>query len=347
MAARDVYGFQLVPLTEAECASRTAASTALLKQANYWNAVLPLKNGTIPIRTQQQSYKSLTRRGIPVELRPKLWFWLSGAQGKMHHADEGYYRRFSVARTLNKEVLFSIERDVQNTFRQHPTFQSREGVAALRRLLVAVAQHSPAAGYVCGLNYVASFLLIVLGLDKEEEAFWTLAALFEERLFCYCQGQAGIGAKVEQKILDALVQKKLPKVYEHVTHTLGTNLSSLTCGWFGCLFTTVLPAETTARIWDALIVEGPKVLLRVGLTLLKKYESTILSCTDLTRTRKVLEARTCRAFDADSLMNHAFKGVGSMSNSGIVQLRVAAQQEVEEHLLDYQKRLNFIICRTH
>lgn len=38
---------------------------------------------------------------------------------------------------------------------------------------------------------------------------------------------------------------------------------------FPCLFTATLPAETTARVWDALMVEGPKVLFRVGLALLK------------------------------------------------------------------------------
>jgi hypothetical protein len=36
---------------------------------------------------------------------------------------------------------------------------------------------------------VAGFLLIVMGPASEEAAFWTLAALLEEKCFAYCGGQ--------------------------------------------------------------------------------------------------------------------------------------------------------------
>ena len=43
-----------------------------------------------------------------------------------------------------------------------------------------------------------------------------------------------------------------------------------------CLFSTSLPAETVARGWDALFNEGPKILYRVALALLKVEEETLL-----------------------------------------------------------------------
>jgi hypothetical protein len=48
------------------------------------------------------------------------------------------------------------------------------------------------AGYFRGLAHIAGFLLIVMGLDREQEAFWTLAVLLEDKLFPYCGGQVGV-----------------------------------------------------------------------------------------------------------------------------------------------------------
>jgi hypothetical protein len=46
---------------------------------------------------------------------------------------------------------------------------------------------------------------------------------------------------------------------------MGCDISLLATDWFLCLFCTSLPMESAARVWDALLCEGPKVLLRVGL----------------------------------------------------------------------------------
>jgi hypothetical protein len=48
-----------------------------------------------------------------------------------------------------------------------------------------------AAGYFRGLAHIAGFLLIVMGLEQEQQAFWTLAVLLEDKLFPYCGGQVG------------------------------------------------------------------------------------------------------------------------------------------------------------
>lgn len=45
-----------------------------------------------------------------------------------------------------------------------------------------------------------------------------------------------------------------------------------------CLFATSVPSETVARIWDALFNEGPKILFRVALALLKLEEEALLRC---------------------------------------------------------------------
>jgi hypothetical protein len=70
--------------------------------------------------------------------------------------------------------------------------------------------------------------------------------------------QASYGLKVEGAVLEALVAKKLPKVDAHLTK-LGTSSAAMAAPWLSCLFTTVLPSEVTARLFDALLLEGNKV----------------------------------------------------------------------------------------
>ena len=51
-------------------------------------------------------------------------------------------------------------------------------------------------------------------------------------------------------------------------------------GWFMAAFANYLPTETTLRVWDAFLLEGTKVLHRIGLALLRIAEPRLLACTD-------------------------------------------------------------------
>lgn len=70
--------------------------------------------------------------------------------------------------------------------------------------------------------------------------------------------QASYGLKIEGVVVQALVAKKLPKVQAHLAK-LGTSPSALVGPWLSSLFTTVLPSEVTARVFDCLLLEGNKV----------------------------------------------------------------------------------------
>jgi hypothetical protein len=50
--------------------------------------------------------------------------------------------------------------------------------------------------------------------------------------------------------------------------SLGCEASLLATDWYLCLFATSLPAETAARVWDCLLLEGRKLLHRLALALL-------------------------------------------------------------------------------
>ena len=48
-------------------------------------------------------------------------------------------------------------------------------VAAMRRLLLAHCTFSPSMAYCQGMNFVAGWMLLVYGLEREEEAFCAFA----------------------------------------------------------------------------------------------------------------------------------------------------------------------------
>ena len=69
-------------------------------------------------------------------------------------------------------------------------------------------------------------------------------------------------------MFSVLVERKHPRLME-IFDRLECSLAGLTGEWFTRMFTTALPAETAARVWDCIMVEGPKVLFRAALSLIK------------------------------------------------------------------------------
>lgn len=81
--------------------------------------------------------------------------------------------------------------------------------------------------------------------------------------------------QVEMKALDELTAQKLPRLAQHMTD-LEVDISILATDWYLTLFAASMPAETVARVWDGLFNEGPKVVFRTALALLKSQEAALL-----------------------------------------------------------------------
>lgn len=60
--------------------------------------------------------------------------------------------------------------------------------------------------------------------------------------------------------------------------------------------------QTVARVWDALLYEGPKVLYRVALALLKGCEAQLLTITNTGDLIGEIKEATRGAHDRDALM---------------------------------------------
>lgn len=72
--------------------------------------------------------------------------------------------------------------DLFRTFSTHSMLSSKKALEAVRRIVTAFGRRNHSNAYSSNVNYIAAFLLALLGLSKEEEVFWILTALLERRL---------------------------------------------------------------------------------------------------------------------------------------------------------------------
>ncbi|KAI8469995.1 MAG: hypothetical protein J3K34DRAFT_459070 [Monoraphidium minutum] len=240
--------------------------------------------------------------------------------------------------------------------------------AALQRILVALAARRPAPGAVWrGAGAAAAFLLAVV--RDEEAAFWTLAGL-ADRLFAHCAGQqargrargrerrgacgrmrlyAQFGCLVEARLLSTLAAAKLPRLHAHISRDLEIDPAELLLPWVSSCFVDALQDfEETARVWDCLLFEGPKVLHRAGLALLAACEPAVLACGQPDALPRLLGRRAAQALGGrggnGALVGAAYRRsvVGCMAHEKIDALRAAAAAEVAGHMDDKRRRLEEI-----
>ena len=119
------------------------------------------------------------------------------------------------------------------------------------------------------------------------------------------------------------VKEKLPKLFAHFKSLDcdGSAIKLMTTEWFLCIFCKSLPVETAFRIWDIFFYDGPKVIFRTALSVLKIFEE------DLTKVQSELEMVSKLAewtndlFDADKLIDTCFVEFRSISRGELAQRR--------------------------
>lgn len=286
----------------------------------------------------QITLKRLIRKGIPPNLRPKVWFALSGAAKKKSTVPESYYNDLTNA--VEDKVTAAtkqIDHDLPRTFPGHPWLDTQEGHAALRRVLVGYSFRDSDVGYCQGLNYVAALLLLVM--KTEEDAFWMLAVLLENVLVNDCYTNNLSGCHVEQRVFKDLLLKKCPRIASHL-EALEFDVSLVCTEWFLCLFSKSLPSETTMRVWDVLFYEGAKVLFHVALAIFKMNEEELLLAYHVGDVINIIQRTTHHLFDPDELLTVAFDKIGSMTTTTLSKQRKKQEPAVMAELDERLRRLN-------
>lgn len=209
---------------------------------------------------------------IPDELRPALWWHLSGASLLVATHSVQYDPRVPCPRRAADE----IERDLRRTLPDHPHFQRDEGLGQLRRVLTAYAARNPALGYCQSMNFVAALLLLFLA---EERAFAVLCLVCERFLPAYYTPDMG-GSLLDQRVFEELVAERLPRLHAHFT-ACGLPIPLLTLSWFLCLYSQILPLDGSLHLLDIFLTEGAAtVLFELGLAMLALNEAALLALPD-------------------------------------------------------------------
>ncbi|KAL3161675.1 hypothetical protein ABBQ38_008775 [Trebouxia sp. C0009 RCD-2024] len=338
----DRYGFPLAGLTAAEQAVRTEAAARETKLQEKWSRQTitwqPLSNTPPPSKLKQ-----LVREGIPLSCRPALWYQLSGAAALRRTEPAEYYISLASLGKVSSTGNPELSLDLFRTFSNHLALSSHKALEAIRRIVTAFGKRNESVAYSQNINFVVAFLLVVMGTAKEEEVFWTLAALLERRLPASSVVEGSSGLNVEQRMFDVLVERKHPRLIE-VFDRLECSLGGLTGEWFSRMFTTALPAETAARVWDCVMVEGPKVLFRAALSLIKMNEPALLNTCHSVQVSRILKWRVARTYQADMLLKIGFKSIGTLKTDMLHQLRIAQQAALSVEVAAHKKRLEDILC---
>eukprot|EP00879_Flechtneria_rotunda_P009240 GHRR01009673.1.p1 GENE.GHRR01009673.1~~GHRR01009673.1.p1 ORF type:complete len:381 (+),score=148.12 GHRR01009673.1:829-1971(+) len=320
---QDVYGFPLVNLTPQQQAAQAACALHEERRRVKWQAYNQQQH--LPAGAKLKRY---CRKGVPHELRFWVWWHISGA-GKAAAAAPGHYE-FCLDKGKEQPAVKQIELDLPRTFPRHSWLSGPEGQVALRNVLTAYAGHNPDVGYCQGMNFLVGLLLLVVKQDCFR-TFWLLVVLLEQVLYPGTYAPNLDGCHVEMGCLGHLLKQKQPKLAAHL-ESVGCEPSLFCTDWYLCLFSTSLPAESAARVWDGLFSEGCKVLHRLGLALMAQAAPQVMALDNAGEILRCLKTFAAGCHDRDGLMAMAFKGIGGLPGAMIRRLQQAEAAKVSAML---------------
>lgn len=286
---RDRYGFRIFNHNKIDSKQQRFD---IIQQYNRWNTYLSTNTHMC---LHNKSTQELIKYGIVPEYRAGMWLHFSGAtQLKLQYSNTYYNDLLLQSESLNDGIIGEIEKDLTRTFPYHQLFESVDGLALLRRLLIAFSQHNRTVSYCQSMNFIAAILLIVCQ-SNEIDAFWLLCIVVDKLtavhnnnnsnhtnidVYYYYQRDLA-GAHIDQHVFDILIKQHLPQIHNKLTQ-LQIPLLPLTINWFLCLFINVVPIDQYMCIWDMLFVYNNNihVIFSTSLLLLQLNQRQIIQSTD-------------------------------------------------------------------
>jgi cell division septation protein DedD len=304
---RDAYGFDLSDLDGAGAAARERCDARAARRNKRWEKYRKKGDAAFANLSHRPSgrLKRLIRKGVPKDLRAAVWMATSGARERKDAAPRKYYGRLQ-SLPVDGAVEDQIRVDLHRTFPENDRWSNPDSHRVLERVLLSYAKHNPSTGYCQGMNFVAAFLLLVV--TDEEDAFWVLCALLDDISPPDIHAADIRGTIVEYGVLHDVVAKIEPKVGKHL-EACDVELVMIASKWLLCFFTESFPAETSARVLDAMFSEGFKVWFRVVMSMLMMNKKELTRVDNAPEIMQCLGASFRAMHDRDALMAFAFKKV--------------------------------------
>eukprot|EP00794_Sanderia_malayensis_P005946 gene5946-6636_t len=240
-------------------------------------------------RQWHDAFKSIARlpSGILSEWRKRTWLSLAEYCLKDENWNKRKHICFNDRRNpdddeLDTQIVKDLHRTGCSWFFERDTDEEK---ASLKRVLLAYARWNKSVGYCQGFNVIAALILQVME-GSEEDSLKVMIYLVDYILPRNYFANNLRALSADMAVLRELMSLKLPHLARHLDdlqkasidtqRQSGSNsyepplVNVFTMQWFLTLFATCLPRETVLRVWDAVLLEGSEVLLRVALAIWAK-----------------------------------------------------------------------------
>jgi TBC1 domain family member 10 len=220
--------------------------------------------------------KERCRKGIPDSIRAVAWPLLLDVEGLRAKEPELLTEFLGGAVEPSRAASEQIELDLGRTFPKEDLFKGKRSIGqqSLRRVLRAYAAKDEEVGYCQGMGFPAA---LMLSYCPEEDTFLMFHALMQHRPYrlrtLYLPGFQAVQLSIFQ--LDMLLKRLVPKAHRHLA-SLDIHPALWSTQWLLTCFCYSLPFHLAARVWDSMLFEGFKVVLRVAVAIVKRMEARIL-----------------------------------------------------------------------
>jgi hypothetical protein len=264
----------------------------IIKLTREWTENVLGKHWSKQMRNSS-SVQKLLWYGIPPQVRPSAWSAIIGNDLKItEELFEIFKERGRLVRVgprangdvaelrgvdqeqINKEhSLRLIETDIPRTFPLLKIFHENGPLhEPLVDVLQAYVAYRPDIGYVQGMSYLASMLL--LNTDTFN-AFVALANLLHQDIYYSFFRMDVKTMRHYVQAFQVLFQDQLSSLFKHFK-TIDITPDMFIYEWLLTVFSRSLPLDIAHRIWDNFLYYGPSFLFRTALGILRMYQPYLL-----------------------------------------------------------------------
>ncbi|KAH0497101.1 hypothetical protein TgHK011_004434 [Trichoderma gracile] len=255
------------------------------------------------------------RKGIPPPLRGVVWQSMSGARDA---SLEEQYERLN-GESSPYEGL--IGKDLGRSFPGVEMFRDPDGDGQrmLGRVLKTFSLYDTKIGYCQGLAFLVGPLLMHM---PDKQAFCVLVRLMDryDLRSCFLPDLSGLHVRIYQ--FRELLRANLPLLSSHLEDLQVE--TAYVSQWFLSFFATTCPLPMLFRIYDVVFAEGAsETLMRVALSLMRRNETRLLSCTELEDVMQLLLSRglwDCYHYNADEFVQDFGSLTGIVTREKLAQL---------------------------
>lgn len=246
-----------------------------------------LKDDLLRSSATFKTTKRRIRKGIPDSLRARVWPLLVGADANKVKTGENSFAELVKAEIPEADEE-QIRKDLPRSFQTHVMFKSPEpssrdvvstGQGAMYRVLSAYCAKNRDVGYCQGMAGLAGLVVMYLA---EEDAFWMVDTLMAgwqtgslSRRGLFSMYEPGMPLVLEYVWLhEMMLNKYAPRVAHWLTDA-GITGMDYAFNWILTLFSR-FPRALYVRVFDILLNEGMKIVLRVSVSVIKRIQRELL-----------------------------------------------------------------------